>query len=63
MSRTYDPRELILKPLDDKYDRRCKCGQPIHKSNTLGLCPDCAADVRAGRVNVEPTENMKGDGI
>jgi hypothetical protein len=62
-SRVYDPRELTLKPLDDKYTRRCKCGQPIHIRNSVRLCPDCYQDLIAGRAKDEATENMKGDGI
>jgi len=42
-------KEEQARPLTDSYDRYCKkgCGQPVHKSNELQICPDCAAAMRA----------------
>lgn len=39
------------KPLNHSYSRYCKqCNKtPVHEHNTTGICPDCTADIRAGR--------------
>lgn len=50
------------KPLNHSYSRYCKqCNKtPVHEHNVTGICPDCAADLRAGRVmNVQEELNRK----
>ena len=34
-------------PLTDSYDRYCikGCGQPVHKTNELGVCPNCISSL------------------
>lgn len=41
----------LKRELNRSYDRFCSlCHKiPIHRTNTSGLCPNCAADVRGGR--------------
>lgn len=41
-------RRLPLNETYNAYCGLCKIAL-IHKHNQIGICPDCAADVRAGR--------------
>ena len=58
-----DPASVItshiqgtILPLSGKYNRRCKfCPVPVHEANSLGICPDCQADMRAGRRHEDGT--------
>ena len=41
---------LVREVLDTSYNMFCgRCNKAIHRTNTCGHCPDCAANIRAGR--------------